>query len=85
MVRDYTIFVSEDGGPFTRWLSNATYNSGIFTGKKSKTYGFYNMAQDMVGKAIKEKPDAITYIVTSSVKGDLNLYGCIELSRVMVK
>jgi hypothetical protein len=45
-VKDFTIFVSEDGGPFTPFLTNTATASGIFTGVPGKTYTFYSVARD---------------------------------------
>ncbi|MDH3598539.1 MAG: DUF11 domain-containing protein [Candidatus Tectomicrobia bacterium] len=46
---DYTIFVSEDGGPFTAFLSNTPDTSGTFFGENGKTYAFYSVARDQTG------------------------------------
>ncbi len=67
-VRNYTIFVSENGGLFTPWLSNTSATSVIFTGQSGKTYGFYSVAQDQTGN--REDPpnaaDATTQVVAGA-------------------
>lgn len=60
-IASYTVFVSEDDGPFTLWLSNTPDTSGVFTGKWGKQYAFYSLAQDRAGnledgKVAPDKP-----------------------------
>ena len=61
-MRDYSVFVSEDGGPYNIWLSETTDTSGIFAGKPGKTYTFYSVARDRAGnvEAVKTSPEATT-------------------------
>ena len=72
-VRRYTIFVSEDGGPFNTWLSNTTAASGTFIGQPSKTYSFYSVAQDQTGNQenIKTSAEAVT-TTTSSISNSID-------------
>src|SRR5207253_2274320 len=48
-VQDYTIYVSENGRPFTAFQTNTTATSASFTGQIGHTYGFYSIARDLVG------------------------------------
>ncbi|HEX9930407.1 MAG TPA: SBBP repeat-containing protein [Pyrinomonadaceae bacterium] len=48
-IQSYSIFVSENGGPFNVWRQNTTETSGIFAGKADTTYAFYSVAQDKTG------------------------------------
>jgi hypothetical protein len=48
-IQGYTIFVSENGRPFTPWLSNTTATSGKFVGTCGKSYTFYSTARDAAG------------------------------------
>ena len=48
-IATYSIFVSDNGGPFTPFLSNTTAASATFTGVAGHTYGFYSIATDHVG------------------------------------
>ena len=48
-VASYTIYDSEDGGPFTAFLKNTTSTSTTFTGQPGHTYGFYSVATDNLG------------------------------------
>jgi hypothetical protein len=55
-IRDYTIYVSDNGGAYTPWLTNTTETSAIFTGTSGHTYSFYSIARDNVGHT--EEPPA---------------------------
>ncbi len=48
-IASFTIYVSDNGGPFTAWLTQTTAISGVFNGQVGHTYGFYSVAQDLVG------------------------------------
>ncbi len=49
-IAGYTLYVSDNGGPFTVWLSNTTQTSATFTGIPGHTYSFYSVAVDAAGK-----------------------------------
>lgn len=63
-IRDYSVFVSEDNGPFSVWLSNITATSATFSGENTKTYAFYSVARDLTGNSEFQDmiPDAITTV-----------------------
>jgi len=63
-ILDYTIFVSENVGPFTVWLSNTTATSETFVGQPGKTYSFYSVARDRTGNLENAKTvaDATTQV-----------------------
>ena len=48
-IASYTIYDSDDGGPFTAFLTNTTLTSTTFTGQLGHTYGFYSVATDNLG------------------------------------
>jgi len=48
-VQDVTVYVSDNGGPFTAWQQNGVATSALFTGTAGHTYGFYSIARDLVG------------------------------------
>ena len=48
-IASYTIYDSEDGGPFTAFLTNTTSTSATFTGQFGHSYGFYSVATDNLG------------------------------------
>jgi hypothetical protein len=64
-IQDYTIYVSEDGGPYTIWLANTTATSGTFVGRGGKMYSFYSVARDQVGNMedADQSADATTSIL----------------------
>ena len=65
-VQSYTIFVSENGGPFTAWISNTTATSGFFPGQPAKTYSFYSIARDQTGNIENAKTSAEASTTTTS-------------------
>jgi RHS repeat-associated protein len=48
-IASFGIFVSDNGGPFTPFLTATTQTSATFTGQFGHTYGFYSVATDNVG------------------------------------
>ena len=48
-VAAYTIYVSDNGGPFTPWLTGTTLTTATYAGAVGHTYGFYTVATDNVG------------------------------------
>jgi hypothetical protein len=57
-IQDFTIYVSDNGGPFTPWLTNTTSTQGTYSGVGSHTYGFYSIARDLVGNVESAKSAA---------------------------
>jgi RHS repeat-associated protein len=45
----FDVFVSTDGGPFTRWLQGTAQTSGTYAGAFGHRYGFYSVATDNLG------------------------------------
>jgi hypothetical protein len=62
-VSDYSVFVSENGGPFTAWLSGSTATSATFTGQLGSTYAFYSVARDWTGN-VESAPAAADATIT---------------------
>jgi hypothetical protein len=64
----YTIFVSENGGPFTSFLANTTETAALFPGQVGKTYAFYSVARDLTGneEAPPTMADTTTQVVVSA-------------------
>jgi hypothetical protein len=48
-IASYTIYTSDDNGPFTPWLTATTLTSSTYVGQDGHTYGFYSVATDNVG------------------------------------
>lgn len=60
----FDIYVQDNGGPWTLWLSNTTQTLDIFYGQFLHTYGFYSIAMDNVGNREEppSEPDATTHL-----------------------
>lgn len=54
-IADFTIYVSEDGGPFSPWLSQTPDTSATFTGQPGHNYAFYSLARDLTGNVENAK------------------------------
>jgi hypothetical protein len=67
-VQGYTIYVSDNGGAYTAWLTGTTATSATYTGQVGHTYGFYSIATDNVGnvEATKTSADASVQIVPAA-------------------
>jgi hypothetical protein len=63
-VKEFTVFVSDNGGPFTAWQSSTAATSATFTGEFGHTYGFFSIARDLVGnvEAPKVAAEATTRV-----------------------
>jgi hypothetical protein len=74
-VRDYTIYVSDNGYPFAVWLKRTKASEDTFNGLAGHSYGFYSIARDWAGNMEDSKvaPEATTQMAsrfTSDVNGD---------------
>jgi uncharacterized delta-60 repeat protein len=63
-LKQYTVFVSENGGPFTAWLRDTTASSAFFRGEAGKSYAFFSVAQDQAGNQEQAPviPDSSTQV-----------------------
>jgi hypothetical protein len=63
-VKDYAIFVSQDGGPFDPWLVNTTLQTSTFSGENGSTYSFHSTSRDLTGNRenAPEQADASTAV-----------------------
>ncbi len=70
-VGNYTIYVSDDGGSFTAWQTNTTSTSAVYNGQVGHSYGFYSIAQDLVGnvEAGKSSAEATTQVNKGTICG----------------
>jgi hypothetical protein len=48
-IASFDVFVSDNGGPFTPFLTGTTATSAPFTGVPGHTYGFFSIATDAAG------------------------------------
>ncbi len=65
-IASFTIFVSDDGGPYTAWLTNTTLTAASYLGQYGHTYSFYSVATDNVGNVqpTPTSPEATTTVVS---------------------
>ena len=65
-INNYTIYVSDNGGAYVAWLSNTTLTQSTYAGTLGHSYGFYSIAQDMVGnvEGPKNSSDTATTVST---------------------
>jgi hypothetical protein len=70
----YDIYVSADGGSFTRWLQDVTGTSALFAGQPGHTYAFYSVGTDNVGhcETVPATADTATYVNIAPTIADLN-------------
>jgi hypothetical protein len=68
-IQDFTVFASDNGGPFSAWLVNTTATSARFFGQSGHTYAFYSIARDLVGNVepAKAAAEATTRVVSDTI------------------
>jgi RHS repeat-associated protein len=80
-IASYDVFVSDNGGAFTSFLTGTTEVSALFTGQDGHTYQFYSVATDNVGhrEAASVTADAVTVVRLAKIQGlafeDMNVDG----------
>jgi len=84
-IRNYNIYMSDNGGPFNLWQSNTIANQAWLVGNVGHSYSFYSQATDTYGvQEIKSAPDATTQ-VPLQMPQDVNhdgLINCVDLNLV---
>ncbi len=84
-ILDFTVFVSEDGGPFTTFVANTPETLAPFTGELGRTYAFCSIARDQAGnveeKGCPPNAEATTFVPEDLCpedpdKNDPGLCGC---------
>jgi hypothetical protein len=81
-VKGYTVWVSEDVGPFTPWLTGTTLTSATYPGTAGKTYRFKSAAVDAAENEEPEHlvPDASTTAGSLTLEpGDADLNGLVDI------
>lgn len=68
-VHTFTIFVSEEGGPFKTWLVETTTRSAYFAGVPGRSYSFYAQARDAASNLEDSKNRAETTTRVNSNAG----------------
>lgn len=76
-VQNYSLFVSDNGAPYTAWQTNTTATSAVYNGQAGHTYAFYSQAQDRVGNV---EPAKTLADVTTSVNSTAACNGVPALS-----
>ena len=82
---NYTIYISDNGGPFAPWLSHVTSTQAYYTGSLLHTYGFYSIAQDVAGNQESPKTAAEATTHVPQMPGDVNgdgLINCADIALV---
>jgi len=83
-VASFDVFVSDNGGPFTAFLTGTTATSAPFTGVPGHTYGFFSIATDASGikEPMKTRADVVIKIaditppiITPQITGTLGSNG----------
>jgi hypothetical protein len=59
-IASYSIYYSDNGGPWTAWLIDTTATSDTFPGVPGHIYGFYSIATDNVGNVETAPTEAET-------------------------
>ncbi len=69
-VEAFSVFVSDDGGPFTPLTEETTETTTSFVGEPGHTYGFSCVARDTAGNAEVQQPlaETTTTVVTPTCK-----------------
>jgi hypothetical protein len=86
-ISTYSISVSDNSGPFTVWLNQATATTSNYPGQPGHTYAFYSIAKDGAGnfQAGKTVADSTTTVSTqASSTCDFSHNGATNVSDVQV-
>jgi hypothetical protein len=77
-IASYSVYVSDNGGAYSAWLTNTTATSATFSGKDGHTYSFFSLATDKAGnvQGTPLAPQATTklsvrYLTTTTVASSL--------------
>jgi hypothetical protein len=57
-VRDFTIYVSDNGGPYVPWLNQTASTQAVFTGMPNHAYFFFSLARDFANNIERDKNQA---------------------------
>jgi hypothetical protein len=85
-VGTYTVFVSDNNGPFIVWQNQTRSTQATFPGANGHTYHFYSIARDLVGNVESEKTtaEATTTVVVTNVSGDVNGDGVVNCTDIAI-
>lgn len=73
-IQEFTIFVSDNSGPFIAWLTHTTETSVSYPGVDGHTYAFYSVARDLTGNVedVPTRADTVTQVVVDQCPNDPN-------------
>lgn len=71
-VRDYTVYVSVDGGEFSIWQADTDLTEAIYIGAAGHTYSFYSTVRDWAGNEEAEPESADATITVTGAFGALS-------------
>jgi len=85
-IQDFTVFVSQNGGPFEPFVTNTAATSATFTGERGKAYGFFSVARDLVGNVESKLSSAevSTQVAAAVVAGDVNGDGVVNCADLAI-
>jgi hypothetical protein len=68
-ISDFTVYVSDNGGPFTLWLTQTAGTQATYVGLAGHTYSFFSVARDLTGNVedIKTAAEATTAVVSPAM------------------
>jgi hypothetical protein len=75
-IQDYTVYVSDNGGPFVAWQTQTAATQATFTlGIAGHSYAFYSVARDLVGNLENSKTvgEASTRVIVDTTPPDLSV------------
>lgn len=83
-VATYSLYLSEDGGPYVPWLLDTTDTEAIFQGEAGKRYAFYSIARDSTGNVEAPPPMADTSTRVLPCPGDCDGSGDVTVDELVL-
>ena len=80
-LRDFTIYVSDNGGAYTPWLTNTTDTSATFAGTSGHTYAFYSQARDNTFNLENAHVQPDTTTTVSKSAGSMDVSSQVSVTR----
>jgi len=77
-IRDFDIWVSQDGGSFSLWLASTTLAESTYTGQAGHSYAFYSTARDNAGN-VEAAPATYDALTTVGAGTQGNIHGFVYL------
>jgi hypothetical protein len=76
-LKDYTIYVSNNGSPFAPWLTYTTATSAVYTGVSGRSYRFHSIARDFTNNIEPSKiaAEAATIVQFAGTLGSADCEG----------